>query len=633
MPDSHAEGEPRWGDTVVSIVRNAWETKTTDISLCVALEEIRNGRWAKPIARIREKYVEVLRQAEKAGDPDPHAVAKDAVVALKKTLPAVTFSGRFKIREGNGLDTHSGHICADIDKISPEDCLRLIEQFKNDPYIQAAFRSPSGWGLKVILSIQPDASKHNQSYLAVEGHIKRAYNRAIDGQSKELVRLCFMSSDPDMFIREESAQVLEPIEPEPEPGSPNGDAEQTKTTSQWNNERVTQLLGSVGVILPSGHTSFSQSAARLFSVLAKTGKFFFSGKRVCALANDNEHLSLEVIGDYQFRSAIENHARLYSWREEYGQYVLKSGARCSLDQARVLLASSQAHKYLPPVATIHHCPCLIRRPDGNTAVLDKGYHSIAGGRLIAGGAMPWQMSIDEARIVLFEVLEEFAFLSSADKSRAFAAIISPAIKSLGSLDISFPLVVIEANESQAGKGFLLDLIGAVYRQPAGALLTQRTGGVGSFDESLSQRLVEANAIIRIDNIRGRLNSQLLEAILTCPLDGTVSARVPHKGESKVDPHVFSFQLTSNGFQATTDLTNRSCIIRILKRSNFGFKTYGNSLTNILGHIKAGQPRFLSAVYSLVNEWIAHGMPLSSDTRGGRVLKVQQKEEVMVSSWE
>ena len=117
------------------------------------------------------------------------------------------------------------------------------------------------------------------------------------------------------------------------------------------------------------------------------------------------------------------------------------------------------------------------------------------------------------------------------------------------------------------------------------------------------------------SICGRLNSQLLEAILTCPLDGTVPARVPHKGEARVDPHLFSFQLTSNGFQATTDLTNRSCIIRILKRNGYAFKTYGSSFTNILGRIKAEQPRFLSAVYSLVNEWIAHGMPISPDTRG------------------
>jgi hypothetical protein len=491
MPNPHDNGQPDWRDTIVSIVPNAWETKTTDISLRVAFEKIRNGRWAKPVARIREKYTQALKQAQKAGNADPHAAAKDAIAPLKKELPGITFSGRFKVRVGDQLDAHSGHICADIDKVSPDECSRLIEALKNDPHVQAAFRSPSGWGVKALFSIRQDASKHPQSYLALQRHVEITYHQTIDAPCKEIVRLCFMSSDPAMFIREESAQILEPLESEPEPGFADDDAEQSKAGSESKTETISQLLGSTGVILPSGHTSFSQSAARFFSILAKTGKFFFSGKRVCALANDNGHLSLEVIGDNQFRSAIEDHVRLFCWREEHGHYFLKAGARCSLDQARVLLASSQAGKYLPPVATIHHCPCLIRRPDGNTEVLGKGYHPITGGRLVAGGEMPWQMPLDETRSVLLEPLEEFEFLSLADKSRALAAFISPAIKALGSLDISVPLAVVEANDSQAGKGFFLDLIGAVYRQPAGALLTQRNGGVGSFDESLSQCLIEA----------------------------------------------------------------------------------------------------------------------------------------------
>ena len=49
MPDPHTNGQGDWGDIVVSIVPNAWETKTTDISLGAALEKIRNGRWAKPL--------------------------------------------------------------------------------------------------------------------------------------------------------------------------------------------------------------------------------------------------------------------------------------------------------------------------------------------------------------------------------------------------------------------------------------------------------------------------------------------------------------------------------------------------------------------------------------------------------
>jgi BT4734-like, N-terminal domain len=615
MPDPHTNGQRDWRDIVVSIVPNAWETKTADISLGAALENIRNGHWAKPVASIREKYAEALAEAEKDGNPDPHQAAKDAINPLKRKLHGVMFSGRFKARRGDRLDAHSGYLCADIDKVPPDGCSQIIEALKNDPHVQAAFRSPSGWGVKVVFSILPDASKHASSYLAVERHVEATYGQAIDSPCKDSVRLCFVSDDPEIFIRQNNAQVLHPLESELQPGFPSGNEEEPKDAGQWNKDSIEEALGSTGVILPSGHTSFSESAARLFMILAKTGRFFLSGKRVCSLADDNGHLSLEVVADNQFRSAIEDHVRLFSWREDHGQYLLKSGARCGLDQARVLLASSKPGEFLPPVATIHHCPCLIRHTDGSTAVLGKGYHPLQGGRLIAGGAMPWPMPLDEARTVLLEPLEEFAFHSPADKSRAFAAFISPAIKSLGSLDVSFPLVVVEANESQAGKGFLLDLIGAVYRQPIGALLTQRTGGVGSFDESLSQRLIEANAIIRIDNIRGHLNSQLLEAILTCPLNGAVSARVPHKGESRVDPHLFSFQLTSNGFQATTDLTNRSCIIRILKRNGYAFKTYGNPLIDILGHVRTEQPRFLSAVYSFVNEWIAHEMPRSSDTRG------------------
>jgi VirE-like protein len=361
MPDPRANGQPDWRDIVVSIVPNAWATKTTDISLGEAFQKIRNGHWAKPVARIREKYTEALKQAQKQGTLDPHADAKDAIAPLKKKLPEVTFSGRFKLRAGDQLDAHSGHICADIDKIPPNECPQLIEALKNDPHVRAAFRSPSGWGVKAVFSIASDPDRHAQSYLALERHIRTTYQQAIDSPCKEIVRLCFMSSDPDMFIREESAQVLEPIEPEPGPGGANGDPEQPKTSSQWNKETIEELLGPTGVILPSGHTSFSQSATRLFSILAKTGKFFFSGKRICVLTEDNGHLSLEVIGDNQFRSA-----------EEHGQYLLKSGARCTLDQARVLLSASQAGKCLPAVATIHHCPCLIRLPDGNTEVLGKG---------------------------------------------------------------------------------------------------------------------------------------------------------------------------------------------------------------------------------------------------------------------
>ena len=156
-----------------SIVPNAWETKTTDISLGAALENIHRGRWAEPVASIRKKYAEALAQAEKDGNSDPHQAAKDAINPLKRKLHGVTFSGRFKVRHGDRLDAHSGYLCADIDKVPPDGCSQIIEALKNDPHVQAAFRSPSGWGVKVVFLILPDASKHASSYLAVERHVRQ----------------------------------------------------------------------------------------------------------------------------------------------------------------------------------------------------------------------------------------------------------------------------------------------------------------------------------------------------------------------------------------------------------------------------------------------------------------------------
>jgi hypothetical protein len=119
--------------------------------------------------------------------------------------------------------------------------------------------------------------------------------------------------------------------------------------------------------------------------------------------------------------------------------------------------------------------------------------------------------------------------------------------------------------------------------------------------------------IQLDNVRGHIGSPYFEAILTCPLGGTVTARVPYHGEIQVRPDRFAFQLTSNGFESTRDLANRSCIIRIRKRRGFRFRRYAEG--GLLAHIAANQSRFLGAVYSIVGQWVAHGKPSSEDIRG------------------
>jgi hypothetical protein len=357
---------------------------------------------------------------------------------------------------------------------------------------------------------------------------------------------------------------------------------------------------------------FEESAERAFQILAKAETLFLRGGRVVQLVpSETGLLRLEVVSEQAFRSRIERDGKVVAYRAgSHGEELIKPGARCSLDTATAWLASD-AKDILPPIAAVHSCP-IITETESGIEVLGKGYHRICGGRLVAGGAMPEQMALSEAIEILLDSIAEYDFATPADKSRAIAAILTPALKFGDLLETQTPLFVAEADESQAGKGFFLEQAQTIYREPA-SMVTQRQGGVGSFDESLGQALIDGRPFIQLDNIRGRIGSSYFEAILTCPLGGTFPARVPYKGQVQVRPGDFVFQLTSNGFESTRDLANRSCIIRIRKRRGFRFRRYLEG--GLLSHIAANQPRYLGAVYCIVGQWVAHGKQATNDIRG------------------
>ncbi len=76
----------------------------------------------------------------------------------------------------------------------------------------------------------------------------------------------------------------------------------------------------------------------------------------------------------------------------------------------------------------------------------------------------------------------------------------------------------------------------------------------------------------------------------------VAARIPHQGEVLVDPGAASFQLTSNGIEATPDFAKRASITRMLKQPpGFSFKRFAEG--NLRDHIAANQPRYLGAVFA------------------------------------
>jgi hypothetical protein len=357
------------------------------------------------------------------------------------------------------------------------------------------------------------------------------------------------------------------------------------------------------VVLPGKTVTITQSAEEIYKLIAPTHRLFIRGNVVVYLGKNNmEQLVLEPLLPSAARSFFERFARFVALRAgRSGEMVLKADIMPE-ETARAILDCHIAAESLPRINGLVNCAVLVDSLDG-LRVIKKGYDPETGLLIIRGNDPP-EVSLKVALNTLQTMLADFHFQTPADLSRAFASIITPALKMGGLIEGNIPVDVREANESQAGKGHGQKMVCAVYgEQPA--IVTVKNGGVGGMDESFCEKLVNGRPFIQLDNLRGAINSCLLESFLTA--EGTFPARVPHRREVEVDPSRFFVQLTSNGVESTPDLANRSSIIRIIKRKGVQFP-------DNLGEIVQRQEFFLGCVFAIVREWHRQGGPRTKETR-------------------
>src|SRR5262245_44749263 len=128
---------------LISMVKCATDTETCDVSVEKVLEVIRTGgkRLKGQITQIRNRF-----EAELATTGD-RKKAKLAVDPLKRQLPGVTPSGRFKKRANDALIEYLGLLCIDIDLLG-ERLPAVRKKLEASPYVAAVFLSPTGDGLK-----------------------------------------------------------------------------------------------------------------------------------------------------------------------------------------------------------------------------------------------------------------------------------------------------------------------------------------------------------------------------------------------------------------------------------------------------------------------------------------------------
>ncbi len=139
-----------------------------------------------------EKYKDKILEIRKAENP--------AKSPRKDFLPVFTPTGIFNHRSIAGLEQYNGIICLDIDSIeNPEE---IKEKAKNIPWVTAAFTTPSGKGLKVVVQTSGLREQYKDVEIAVSTEFENLTGVARDKHCKDIARIQFVSYDPMIYINE-----------------------------------------------------------------------------------------------------------------------------------------------------------------------------------------------------------------------------------------------------------------------------------------------------------------------------------------------------------------------------------------------------------------------------------------------
>lgn len=166
----------------ISFYANVQDKKPQTANILQVLEGIKNGEHKAEITAYRDALLLGLDNASE----------------MKRALPGVTFAGAFSNngRKAGNLITFSGVICIDYDHV--DNVAQLKAEAAKIPHTLAAFISPSGDGLKVLVAVDCVPEAYKGCFNAL---VDSLYNfEGLDKQASDISRLCFLTDDPEIFI-------------------------------------------------------------------------------------------------------------------------------------------------------------------------------------------------------------------------------------------------------------------------------------------------------------------------------------------------------------------------------------------------------------------------------------------------
>lgn len=290
--------------------------------------------------------------------------------------------------------------------------------------------------------------------------------------------------------------------------------------------------------------------------------FLYLSMLTKVVKDENGSPLLQQLDRHSLRHELSLAADFFSWKKGKEEPVL-TPAHPPTSLAEQLLSKAPSDwRNIPALRAVVETPVL--RPDGS--ILDKpGYDTETKLYYMPSQDMrhckipahPTKEDALRAIAFLRPIFADFPFEGQADYANAFALLFTPFLRHAVKKDIQ--LALIDATNAGTGKGMLVT---AVTRAATGKAPTPiaAKNEEAEWRKALLTEMISGPRIVVIDNIRGVLESQTLELILTSE---TFSERILGQSKNAKPRNEATWIATGNNLLIGGDLARRSYRIRLI----------------------------------------------------------------------
>ena len=230
---------------------------------------------------------------------------------------------------------------------------------------------------------------------------------------------------------------------------------------------------------------------------------------------------------------------------------------------------------------------------------------------------PTPGEIEAAKALLLDVLVDFPFEGSADRTNFLGFCITPLIRP--QVDV-VPMAAIDSPVAGSGKGLLTD-VACIMATGEVAAVIPPPASREEWPKLLASLLDNGRTFVVFDNLHDALKSDALEAVLTKPF---LQFRQLGHTRERIVPNRATWAVTGNNVAVSRDMVRRCYRIRIDPRCAQPHLRKKFKYNDLVGHCKSQRPSLMAALLVLIRAWYAAGKPAFGGTALGTYTSWKEK---------